>query len=53
MEPGEAPWYVGFAVCPPPVADAVHELIEQPKFIPENSLPLSTPYVFIGMSFSS
>eukprot|EP00088_Acartia_fossae_P026165 TRINITY_DN2695_c0_g1_i2.p1 TRINITY_DN2695_c0_g1~~TRINITY_DN2695_c0_g1_i2.p1 ORF type:complete len:323 (-),score=28.54 TRINITY_DN2695_c0_g1_i2:81-1049(-) len=47
MEPGEDPWYVGFAVCPPSVADAVHQLIEQPKFIPEY-LPLSTPYVFIG-----
>eukprot|EP00088_Acartia_fossae_P003714 TRINITY_DN1158_c0_g1_i1.p1 TRINITY_DN1158_c0_g1~~TRINITY_DN1158_c0_g1_i1.p1 ORF type:complete len:323 (+),score=35.70 TRINITY_DN1158_c0_g1_i1:201-1169(+) len=47
MEAGR-PWYVGWAVCHKPVAEALYGLFERPQFIPPDSTPPSKPWIFIG-----
>jgi len=42
------PWYVGWAVCHKPVAEALFSMFERPAFIHPESTPPSKPWIFIG-----
>jgi len=42
------PWYVGWAVCHPTVAQELFNLFDRPDFIDPDSTPPSRPWIFIG-----
>ena len=42
------PWYVGWAVCQPDVADKIHSLYYRPDFLHPDSTPPKKPWIFIG-----
>ena len=42
------PWYVGWSVCQPPVAQKLHQLYTRPAFISPHSTPPKKPWIFIG-----
>lgn len=42
------PWYVGFSVCQPSVADKIHTLYNRPDFLHPDSTPPKKPWIFIG-----
>ncbi len=44
----DEPWYVGWSVCQPQVAQRLHQLYNRPAFINPHSTPPRRPWIFIG-----
>lgn len=43
-----SPWYVGWSVCQPAVAESLHQLYTRPAFLSPDSTPPKKPWIFIG-----